>query len=113
MRVLVARFHPRKKGFRKGIGYDLWLRGLSPGKGLLKAYRQGSVTREQFKASYLEQLREGEGNYESETGSALYAIRALLSKCIDANINNIFTLLCYEPEDGRTFCHRHVLKDYL
>ncbi|MGI0019761.1 MAG: DUF488 family protein, N3 subclade [Nitrososphaera sp.] len=76
-RILVTRFHPRKKGFRKGAGYDLWLRGPSPDKDLLKAYRQGNVTPEQFSETCLEHLRADEGKYSSEKGSALCAMRSL------------------------------------
>ena len=118
IRVLVTRFHPRKKGFKKGIGYDIWLKGLSPPKDMLKAYRKGEITQDKFKEMYLEHLQaneEQEGDDGgTEVGRALYDVRnILLHRGGDKNNNAIITLLCYEPEDGKTFCHRHVLKDYL
>ena len=121
VRILVTRFHPRKKGFKKGIGYDIWLKGLSPPKEMLTAFRKGEITQDKFKEMYLENLqendgREGEkGSYrDTEVGRALNEVgNILLQKGGEKKNNAIITLLCYEPEDGETFCHRHVLKDYL
>jgi uncharacterized protein YeaO (DUF488 family) len=119
-RVLVTRFHPRKKGFKKGISYDIWLKGLSPPKEILMAYRKGEITRDKFKEMYLEHLHaneeqeEGDEDRETEVGRALKELRKILLHRGGGDKNNaIITLLCYEPEDGKTFCHRHVLKYYL
>ncbi len=115
-RVLVTRFHPRKKGFKKGIGYDIWLKGLSPSKELLKAYRKAEITQDKFREMYLEHLHANEGkeedDRETEVSKSLQELRNIILRRGDKN-DAIITLLCYEPEDGKTFCHRHVLKDYL
>ena len=122
IRVLVTRFHPRKKGFKKGIGYDSWLKGLSPPKEMLMAFRKGEITRDKFKEMYLEHLNANEGkegekcsDRETEVSRALQELRNFLLHRggREMHKNAIITLLCYEPEDGKTFCHRHVLKDYL
>lgn len=121
VRILVTRFHPRKNGFKKGIGYNIWLKGLSPPKEMLTAFRKGEITQDKFKEMYLEHLHAndgqegGKGSYrETEVGRALYEVsKILLQQGGEKNNNAIITLLCYEPEDGKTFCHRHVLKDYL
>jgi uncharacterized protein YeaO (DUF488 family) len=121
IRVLVTRFHPRKKGFKKGIGYDIWLKALSPPKELLKAYRKREITQDKFREMYLKHLHANEGkeddkgsDRETEVSRALQEVRNFfLHRGGEKHNNAIITLLCYEPEDGKTFCHRHVLKDYL
>ena len=122
IRVLVTRFHPRKKGIKKGIGYDIWLKGLSPPKEMLMAFRKGEITQDKFKEMYLEHLNANEGkegekcnDRETEVSRALQEVRNFLLHRGGREMHNnaIITLLCYEPEDGKTFCHRHVLKDYL
>jgi len=100
-RILVTRYHPRIKGFKKGIGYDEWLKGVSPIGQAVKMLKSGKMTERKFSKQYLVYL-----NSSSDAQRDLEHVRELL-------INGCsVTLLCYEPE-GKEFCHRHLLKEYL
>ena len=44
IRILVTRYHPRIKGFKKGIGYSEWLMGLSPHGPAVKKFKAGKMT---------------------------------------------------------------------
>jgi uncharacterized protein YeaO (DUF488 family) len=96
LRVLVTRYYPR--GVKKDR-FDQWVRPLSPSSGLLSSYRGGEKSWEQFKESFLLELK---ANPES-----LEAIRTLdaLTKRQDV------TLLCYE-KSGLP-CHRLVVQEIL
>jgi len=99
-RILVTRYHPRIKGFKKGVGYNEWFRNLSPLEPALKKFKAGKMTEQEFGRQYLEYL-----DISNEAREELYDIRKLLRS------GETVTLLCYEPEGE--FCHRHLLKKYL
>ena len=109
IRILVTRFHPRKKGFKKGIGYDIWLRALAPREELLASLKNETITVKKFSQLYFRQLRE-KNMKTIEVAEKDKALR-VLKEYFD--MGTTVTLLCYEPEDGITFCHRHVLKAFL
>lgn len=96
IRILVTRFYPR--GVRKDH-FDQWLRELAPSKDLLKQYKAGNLSKEQFTVQFLDQI--------SSDGTSRAAIREISEM---AKITNV-TLLCYE-HDG-DFCHRHLLYDVI
>ena len=100
IRILVTRYHPRIKGFKKGIGYNEWLKELSPVASALKKFKAGKMAEQQFGKSYIAYFGTSEGAQEK-----LDHIRELLKS------GKTITLLCYEPEGD--FCHRHLLKEYL
>jgi len=106
-RILATRFHPRIKGFKKGIAYAEWLRGLSPHEELLTAYGEKVIDQRAFAAEYEYSLSRNCGQH-TEKGIALSIIARMISKGTP-----VVTLLCFEPEDGKTFCHRHILKQFL
>jgi uncharacterized protein YeaO (DUF488 family) len=45
VRILVTRYHPRIKGFKKGVGYDEWLKDLSPVGPAVKKFKAGKMPR--------------------------------------------------------------------
>ncbi len=55
-RILITRYHPRIKGFKKGIGYKEWLRNLSPPDQALKKFKAGKMTEQEFGKQYLAYL---------------------------------------------------------
>jgi uncharacterized protein YeaO (DUF488 family) len=99
IRILVTRYHPRIKGFKKGIGYSRWLRNLSPAESLVKKLKTGKMTNQEFSTQYILQLA------ITKTQGEIGDVRELLRN------GETVTLLCYEPEGE--FCHRHLLKGYL
>ncbi|HEX2614819.1 MAG TPA: DUF488 domain-containing protein [Nitrososphaera sp.] len=100
IRILVTRYHPRIKGFKKGIGYSEWLMGLSPLGPAVKKFKAGRMTEHEFGKQYLSYLA-----VSNEARKELARVRELLKN------GETVTLLCYEPEGE--FCHRHLLKGYL
>ena len=99
-RILVTRYHPRVKGFKKGVGYKEWLKNLSPIGPAVKRLKAGKMTELEFGKQYITHL-----NNSSDAQRELERIYKLLGS------GETVTLLCYEPE-GK-FCHRHLLKKYL
>lgn len=96
LRVLITRYYPR--GVKKDR-FGWWVKPLSPSRELLSSYKAGKKSWEQFRESFLEELR---GSPESI--EALRAIRA------QSRLQDI-TLLCYEKEGLP--CHRQVVRDIL
>src|SRR5574338_1226918 len=96
LRILITRFYP--KGVRKDH-FDQWLRELAPTKELLKDYKEGKISKTQFKTRFLEQM-----NSDDISKQTIQTLTKLAKK------SNV-TLLCYEP-DGE-FCHRHLLQDMI
>jgi uncharacterized protein YeaO (DUF488 family) len=100
VRILVTRYHPRIKGFKKGIGYNEWLKDLSPIGPAVKKFKAGKMTEREFGKQYLSFLATS-----NEARRELDHVRELLRS------GETVTLLCYEPEEE--YCHRHLLKGYL
>lgn len=95
-RVLITRFYPR--GIHRSH-FDDWVFALSPSSQLLFQYKEGKVSWDAFKTSFLVQLRnEVEG---------LEAIDALH----DWSRHHDITLLCYE-KSGQP-CHRHLVREVI
>ena len=96
IRILVTRFYPR--GVKKDH-FDYWIRDLSPSIELLKGYKSGSRSWDEFTIALLSEFR--------DNANSLEIIHKLHTQ---SNWNNI-TLLCYE-KDG-SLCHRHLLRDII
>ncbi len=96
LRVLITRYYPR--GVKKDR-FDRWAKELSPSRELLAEYRGGQKDWDQFRASFIEELR--------ASPESLQALRSLFSLSNDHDV----TLLCYEKE-GQP-CHRLVVRDIL
>jgi uncharacterized protein YeaO (DUF488 family) len=94
--VLITRYYPR--GVKRDR-FDLWVKALSPSRELLSRYRSGKESWDQFKESFISELK---ANTES--------IEALRTLAATSRVQDI-TLLCYE-KDGLP-CHRHVVRDIL
>lgn len=72
------------------------LKDLAPSDTLLKRYKAGQVSQEEYKKQYLQQLE------TIRWGEILQRIREIAPQVV---------LCCYEkPTD---FCHRHILAEYL
>lgn len=96
IRVLITRYYPR--GVKKDR-FDRWVKPLSPSHELLSSYKAGKKSWEQFRKSFLEELR---GSPKS-----LEALRAIQAQ---SRLQDV-TLLCYEKEGLP--CHRQVVRDIL
>ena len=101
VRVLVTRYHPRIKGFKKGVAYEHWLKDISPPEPLLRGWKYGGIDETYFREKYWDHLYD-EMWYNTDDWK-------VLKQLVDSG--TVFTLLCYEKEGE--FCHRHILKDYL
>jgi uncharacterized protein YeaO (DUF488 family) len=99
IRILVTRYHPRIKGFKKGVGYREWLKALSPAGQVVKKFKAGRMTEREFGKQYISQLAISKARTELDHVSELF------------RSGETITLLCYEPKGE--FCHRHLLKEYL
>lgn len=96
VRVLITRYYPR--GVKKD-SLDRWVKPLSPSRELLTSYRAGKKNWEQFRESFLSELRASPESIE--------ALRALGAQ---SHLQDM-TLLCYEREGLP--CHRQVVRDIL
>ncbi|MBI5491599.1 MAG: DUF488 family protein [Deltaproteobacteria bacterium] len=96
LRVLVTRYWPR--GVRKDE-QDFWIRDLGPGPALIKAWKSGAITWNEFRRSYLDEYG------ASEKKTALKSLKDI----IKATKGRDVTLLCTCREEGN--CHRGLLKD--
>ncbi|MDG6959498.1 MAG: DUF488 family protein [Nitrososphaerota archaeon] len=90
-RVLVMTLWPR--GVSKGR-VDVWMKELGTPRELIKRYKSGKVTRDEFRAEYRKSLKGKEG-----------ALRQLARESREGTI----TLLCTEKDPST--CHRSVLKE--
>ncbi|MGL6184723.1 MAG: DUF488 domain-containing protein [Clostridium chrysemydis] len=70
---------------------------LAPSEGLLRAYKSGLISEENFRNKFLDELD------NTQTANKLHLIQRLLDK--GANI----CLLCYEKSND--FCHRHIVAE--
>ena len=93
LRVLVMRLWPR--GIKKNK-VDLWYKDLGTEKELIKAWKEGKVTRQEFRKKYLASLQGAEK-------------KILLKELAERSRTQNITLLCacHDPES----CHRTLLKD--
>ena len=96
VRVLITRYYPR--GVRKDR-FDRWVKSLSPSRELLSSYKAGEKSWDQFRESFLLELRASPESIE--------ALRALREQ---SQLQDV-TLLCYEKEGLP--CHRQVVRDIL
>ena len=95
LRVLVTRYWPR--GIRKD-SIDLWVRQLGPGEKLIKVWKAGKITWQEFKRRYL-------GEYKCTAKQRFLQDLKNNIKGKDA------TLLCICEDENR--CHRVILKGLL
>ena len=98
MRLLITRYYPR--GVKKDRFDPQWVRGLSPSREILKAYRSGIIDWPEFVKRFKLQLKTSE--------ESIAAMKELLE--LSRKRKNI-TLLCYEKEGQN--CHRQVVKERL
>lgn len=96
LRILVSRFYPRGV---KRERFDLWIRGASPQRDLLKSYKQGLIDWPEFERRFKLQLK-------TEVDS-----KAAMKQLLELSRRRNITLLCYEKEGQK--CHRQVLKTTL
>jgi len=95
LKVLVTRYWPR--GIKKER-VDLWVRELGPSERLIKDWKAGKITWQEFKRRYIAEF----GLKEKQ--KSLEQLKETL-KDKDA------TLLCICEEENR--CHRGILKELL
>ncbi len=95
VRVLITRYYPR--GVKKS-SFDLWIRALSPSRGLLSEYRDGKMDWEEFEKRFTEEFTSGE-----ESMGEIIRLREMSSR-------GTVTLLCYEREGN---CHRFRVRDLI
>ena len=93
-RILVTRWYPR--GVKKSH-FDQWLRELAPSTHLLKLYKDGIVSWDEFVDTYKREMK--------HTANSMCCVKQLSAYGTDV------TLLCYEP-DGQN-CHRYLLKELI
>lgn len=94
--ISVTRFPPKYIDFKKE-GICHWPI-LAPSKTLLNAYKEGLISKDNFRKEYLIQI-----SNDTESVKALNTIRDTLD-----NGTNI-TLICYERSSE--FCHRHIISE--
>ena len=92
VRILITRYYPR--GIKKDK-FDCWVRELSPSASLLKNYRLGKYSWNEFKLAFISELRNNKDSLER--------IKALNAQ--DESI--VITLLCYERQGEH--CHRYIV----
>ena len=104
VRILVSRFTPK---FAIEHSWDYWLPDLGPEASLLSMYKQCKLSPADFEAKYNTYLRNHLHHASNMLSLGLHSVKSFLENGQDV------TLLCYEPEDGKTFCHRHLLKAFM
>jgi len=70
IRILVTRYHPRIKGFKKGVGYNERLKDLSPAEPTVKKFKAGKMAEHEFGRQYIAYLGISKGAQENSTISA-------------------------------------------
>ncbi len=109
LRLLVTRYWPR--GVKKERS-DAWLRDLGPGPALIKAWKSGALTWDEFCGLYLDEFASEEKKEALQKALAL--IEGRLKEGEDGGRagqggqDHVVTLLC-TCRDGRR-CHRAILK---
>lgn len=105
VRVLITRYPVRVKGFKKGIGYDLWLRHLAPYGNLLQKYQQGQIDWNTFAMNYNSTIDDA---YADPIADDLFKVLHFILE------GETVTLLCFERGNEDTLhCHRRLLKKHL
>lgn len=94
--ISVTRFPPKYINFKEEGIYNWSI--LAPSKELLLAYKDGSITKEDFRTKYIIQISQN-----TEARKAMNTIK----NSLDNGVN--VTLLCYEKSED--FCHRHILAE--
>ena len=92
-RFLITRYWPRwlSKDKLKPTG---WIRNLAPSKKLLKDWKDGKITWQQYELRYSAEMRDQQ---------------EVIQELANLAASGIITLLCFEKEDN-PHCHRHLLK---
>ena len=93
-RILITRYYPR--GVKK-THFDEWARVLAPSRELLRRYKEGKISWDQFASVFLSQVR---ANPESRE-----AVDSLVALAARQNV----TLLCYER--AGSLCHRYLVEE--
>jgi len=94
IRILVSRYHPRKSF--KELRIDRWMKPLGPSPELLRDWKSGKVTEEEYEIRYRAEIRN-----QKET----------VEKLVSLASSHVITLLCFEKEGE--FCHRHILRNII
>jgi uncharacterized protein YeaO (DUF488 family) len=92
-RILVSRFYPRGV---KRERFDLWIRGASPSKELLKEYKRGVIKWPEFSRKFGKQL------------TNLKESKVAIDRIVELSKIDDVTLLCYEKEGESR--HRTIVK---
>ncbi len=101
VRVLVTRYWPR------GVSKDrvhLWLKDLSPAPVLIKAYKSGEISWDEFRCAYLEEMDSEARQHALGKAPALIYSSA---ENLEQKPSNV-TLLCTCRDSA--LCHRSVLR---
>ena len=94
--VSISRFPPK---FYKQDTCEL----LAPSAELLRGYKNGTITDEEYDKTYIEYL-------QANKASVASALKELANKAT-AEGKSAVVLLCYEKNGD--FCHRHLLAEFL
>ena len=95
-RILVTRYWPRGIS-KERLAITEWLRDLAPSVELLKDWKNGNITWEEYVV-----------RYHKEMSTQKEKIAELAERAKRSTI----TLLCFERE-GDPHCHRYLLKDLI
>ncbi len=98
VRVLVTRYWPRGVKKEKAA---FWIRELGPSPDLIKDWKAGSISWEQFRKRYEAEWR------EEDKDRLLLELKAIIRQAGKRNV----TLMCTCREEAH--CHRVILKDKL
>jgi uncharacterized protein YeaO (DUF488 family) len=101
LRILICRYVPIYLSMY--VNYDMHLVNLAPSEELLKQWKAGTLTKEEYKTMYLKQLTDA---HLSPLDLEIYFKKL----SIMANVDGII-LYCYEKSGE--FCHRHILAEYI
>ncbi|MFG1449888.1 MAG: DUF488 family protein [Thermoplasmataceae archaeon] len=93
IRVLITRYYPRGV---KRENFDIWMRSLAPDQGLLKRYKEGSMTWSDFETEFYDEVK--------NRNQSIQDIEKIRSMTQEKNV----TLLCFEKEGEN--CHRYLVQ---